>query len=121
MTMNGYRPPLTQAGVEERIVAISDDMETATEELARLSDIAAEAEVNFKVKWAQQILKAKAAGDGKSTVSDREAEATIATESELRARIISEARHSVQQDKLRTMRARLDALRTVSANIRAQT
>lgn len=121
-----YRPPLTQAGVEERIVDISDAMETAVEDLADKSDEAAEAEVAYKVKYAQSVLRAGARTDGtgrggRLTEGDKEATAITECEDELRARLITEAHKEVAQEKMRTMRARLDALRTVSANIRAQT
>lgn len=120
-----YRAPLTQAGVEERIVQISDAMEEAVHDLAQFSDEAAEAEVNYKIAFAKAVLKAGmqpgSGRGGKMTEGDKEATATVECENELRARIITEAKKEVQQEAMRTMRSRLDALRTVSANIRAQT
>lgn len=118
-------PPLTQVGVEREIMRLSDAMETATEELAKHADEAAIAEVDYKVGFAKAILKAglqQGSGrNGKMTEGDKDATATVECEDLLRARIISEAKHEVDQEKLRTMRSRIDALRTVSANIRAQT
>lgn len=125
MSTYGYVPPLTQVGVEERIVAISDAMELAVEDLARYSEEAAEAEVAYKVGYASAILQAgMQAGNGRSgkmTEGDKDATATVECEDLLRKRLITEAHKEVGQERMRTMRARLDSLRTVSANIRAQT
>ena len=125
MSYPQYAPPLTQAAVEERIVKISDAMELAVEELAKYGDEAAEAEVNYKVGYAQAILQAGmqpgTGRGGKMTEGDKDATATVECEDLFRQRIITEAKKEVATEKLRTMRARLSALQTVSANIRAAT
>lgn len=117
---------LTQAGVEQEIRRISDEMEEAVYELAEYAVAAAEAEVTHKVAYAQaRLATASMSGGsgpgGRVTEGDKESRANIDTEHQLRTRLISEARHEVAQEKLRSMRSRLDALRTISANIRSQT
>ena len=125
MTTYAYRPPLTQVAVEERIVDISDAMETVVEELAKFSDEAAEAEVDYKVGYASAILAAGmqpgAGRGGKMTEGDKDATATVEVEHLLRSRLIAEARHEVSIEKLRTMRARISALQSLSANLRHMT
>jgi hypothetical protein len=118
--------PLTQAGVEREIMRLSNAMEEATEELAKYADEAAVAEADYKVGYAKAVLKAGMRTDGtgrggRLTEGDKEATAIVEVEQELRRRCVKDAHHQVAQEKLRTMRARIDALRTVSANIRAQT
>lgn len=117
---NNYAP-LTQNGVEREITRLSGLMEEGVEELDRVSSDAAVAEADFKIRYAQERIKAKVQAGGKITVSDADDAATVETETELRRRLVTEAKKEVGQERMRTLRARIDALRTVSANIRAQT
>lgn len=117
--------PLTQAEVEGEISRLSSAMEDALDQLARNAIDAAEAEAEYKIKYAQKLLQAgglEGSGrGGRTTVDEREAIALGQCEPEFRARLIKEAHHGVSQEKLRTMRSQIDALRTIAANIRAQT
>lgn len=106
---------ISPAEVEGEILRLSALLETVTEAQADLGMNAGEAEVAYKVAYAKAMLRA----DG-DTAKDREAQATIWTEAELRGRKISEAMHSVNVEQCRTIRAQLDALRTLAANARAQ-
>ena len=89
-----------------------DDLLQATEEYADLADKAAQSEVKYKVAYARWMLKSDGA------VQVRQSHATVATEDEFLARKIAEARLATQSEVLRTLRARLDALRTLSADAR---
>jgi hypothetical protein len=111
---------LTQADIERAIMSVSEQMEQATFNLAEIADDAAVAEADYKVAFAR-ALWAKEAATEKLNVGAKDAAATIETEHELRARIISAAKLSVAQESLRTMRSRMDALRTVAANLRSMT
>lgn len=123
--MTGNRRPLTQSEVEGEIARLSDAMEDAMDELARRAQGAADAEADYKVAYAKELLKAgtlEGSGPrGRTTVDEREALALGKVEDLFRARLISEAHHNVAQERLRTQRSQIDALRTIAANIRAQT
>lgn len=125
---NHHRRPtdvITAAEVEEKILTISDSMEEALDVLDAFAERSAEAEVTYKVAYAKSSLGASGRSgsgrEGRMTVDEREATAILACEAQLRERLISEALYEVQREKLRTLRSQLDALRTISANIRAQT
>lgn len=105
--------PISPAQVESEILRLSALLEETAEEQAELGMNEGEAEVAYKVKHARALLEADA-----KTVSDREALATLASEAELRNRRIAEALLTANQEKCRTIRAQLDALRTIAANVR---
>lgn len=116
---------LTAGHVEAEIVRLSAAMDAALEELATYAVDAAQAEHAYKVQFAKEMLKAKnqpgSGPRGQTTDSVAEAKAIIHSDTELRERLVAEAFHGVTQEKLRTMRSQIDALRTISANIRAMT
>lgn len=98
---------------------LSDQMESGVELLAQVAEEAALNEVDFKVGFAKALLAAAMNATGKITVGDKEAQATVECEYLMRARLISNARHEVSVERLRTLRSRIDSLRTVSANLRS--
>lgn len=112
--------PLIQAEVEQGILNLSNALEDSTEEYATLSDVAAEAEADFKLKMARAIIGMSASGI-KATAQEKQARADLQAAEELRAWKIAEARRQAAKEHLLSLRARLDALRSLSANIRAQT
>lgn len=105
----------SQADVEAEILRLSARLEEATDEYARLITLAAQAEVDHKREWAQAVLKSV-----EGTVAQREAEAVLATYDALMQRKISEALASAQKELAISLRAQLNALQTLAANIRAQ-
>lgn len=116
--------PLTQGEVEEAITALSQTMELAIEELAQYSQEAANAEADYKIEYAKHLLKTKdmaATKMEKPTVAELEARALLGTSRLLRERLVAEAKHETAVEKLRTLRSRIDALRTLSANLRQVT
>lgn len=106
---------LTQVGVESEILRLSAMLEEATEQLAKAMEIEADAEVSFRIAEA----RAKLAATSKS-VEDRKAEALVACETWYTAYTVAEARRDALAETCRTLRSRLDALRTLSANLRGQ-
>lgn len=114
--------PLSQYDVEQSIANISDLLEDAVVELSQFANKAASCEADYKIAYAKELLRAKDhLGDQqkKPTVSELESLALIGTEDLFRARLIADAQLSVQQERLRTLRARLDALRSLNSNLRA--
>lgn len=105
----------TQVDVEAEILRLSERLEVATDEYARLITLAAQAEVEWKRDWAKAVLRSN-----EGTVAQREAEAVLATVDALMQRKISEALAGAQKELAHSLRTQLSALQTLAANIRAQ-
>lgn len=91
-----------------------DGMTSALAELERHSESAAQAEVTYKVKYAQCVLASE-----KKTVTEREHEATILCERELFQRVVSDRLEKVAKEKLLSYRSSMDAVRTLMVNARS--
>lgn len=112
---------LTAGEVEEEIMALSDRLETETYEYAELSDLAAVAEADFKILSARAMIAFAADPTLKITASVREAKVDQYCAEQLRSWKLAEARRQSKRESLLSLRSRLDAMRTLSANIRSQT
>lgn len=127
--MSEYRTPgqrvLTAVEVEAEIMRLSDAMEAELGEMASQAQAAAEAEHAFKVAYAKRRLEAGFEDGngrgGKTTVDEREDMALMATADLFKARLIAEALYDTAKERGRTRRSQIDSLRTLAANIRAQT
>ena len=122
---NGERSrtrPLAQVEIERAIIDLCDDLEATTEEFARISDEQAIAENDYKRKLTRALVSLGSVGvmpDGrKSTAEWREAQAAVTAEDECQRYRILDARLRATKEALTTKRARLDALRTIAANVR---
>lgn len=98
------------------------------EDIDRLEDAAhnkAVATHAYKVKFARERLRAKSSEGygpgGRTTDAEAEDHAMEKCGDEYLARLTAEALWDALEEKSRMMRAQLDALRTIAANIRAQT
>lgn len=115
--------PLAQVEIERAILDLSDALEVTTEEYARISEEAAEAENAYKRKLTRALVALGSSGvmpDGrKSTAEWREAQASITAEDEGARHRILDARLRAVREGLITKRTQLDALRTIASNIRA--
>lgn len=115
---------ITAVEVESEIMRLSDGMDDELSVLVDVAQAAAEAEYAYKVGYAQAVLKAaNVAGSGRNgltTVDERENMALRDSDSLLRAHLVADVLYEVAREKLRTMRSQIDALRTIAANIRAQ-
>lgn len=115
---------LTQAQVESGIQDIVERLDDLTHEYATASDHAAESEHVYRIKRARGIVAMAGElmpGGTKSTADWREAQADIIAADEGYVYRMADARLRALREALSTHRARLDALRTLSANVRAQT
>lgn len=124
MSYNGTRTrPLSQVEIESQIVSICDDLEATTEEFSRLCEEHAVAENAFKRTHARALVTLASAGtmpDGRKSTADwREAQSQVTSEEEAARYRILDARLRATKEGLITKRARLDALRTIAANVRA--
>ena len=111
-----YAPePLTQVRIESEIARLCALLEATTDELARACEESAEREVAWKVAEAGALLRS----DQKSAEL-RKAHALSQCRNEYGAHLRGCAMRDAMSEKCRTLRAQLDALRTLSANVRAQ-
>jgi hypothetical protein len=112
--------PLTQVEVEERIATVLEAMELHTEEYEDLARNAAEAEADFRKQSATALLAVIQHGD-KMTVAERQARADLYCADDHKAHLIATAARNSKREYLLSIRAHLDALRTLNASIRGQT
>jgi hypothetical protein len=106
---------ITPAAAERELTRLSAKLEEKSDELVTLLEAPAEADVNYKLAHARQLLGAT--GD---TVSEREAEAILACADLLRERRISEAVADACRESVRSLREQLGACRSINANVREQ-
>ncbi len=104
--------------IEERIIALSDAMEDGTRIYQERRSAAANAEVEYKLAmWTERL--ARPVIRGVRTVDEQEAEANIAVEGLYRDHKAADALLDAAKDAQITLRARLDAERTLAANYRS--
>ena len=112
---------LTSADVEQQILDIADALEAETHRYDDLAALAADSEADYKLGYARAIVNIAAHGSTKLTAAEKQARAELHAADELRVWKINEARRSASKEALLSLRARLDALRTLSATLRSQT
>ena len=111
---------IVQGQIEEQILVLVDELEKTTDVFATCIEETARADVAYKRSYS--IALAKRASDfPKETVAVREAKVITATIEELAVSKILGAKEKAVKEKLISLRSQLDALRTLSANVRAQT
>lgn len=106
---------LTQVDLENDIMAICDRMEQDIQTLAELSVQRAEAEADYKYRHARAVIEQ----EGKAPVATKEALAHLRASEQFKTWKILEAREKTTQQSLLAARSKLDALRTICANVRA--
>lgn len=115
---------LTQAQIEDGIETTVGMLESLTNDYARAQTEAAMAEAEYRLRYWRTFLAHKDSnGPGTRGPSDKECEgrAIIANEDAFRAYKITAAAVESIKGGLTTHRTRLDSLRTLAANVRAQT
>lgn len=103
---------LTQAQVEGELHRLVTAAEDVAHDVAARAEDAARAEHAFKIAYAKALLNA----DGPVVV--KESKALLDCEGEHLARKVADARLLAAQETARTIRAQLDALRSVNATVR---
>lgn len=101
-------------------MAMSTELETLTEDFADLAVEAATTEADYKHRFASRMVRL-ADSNQKMTAPIRHAMADLEASEELRARLIAEARRNACREGMLSLRHRIDAMRTLAANVRAQT
>ncbi len=116
---------VTQDDVETEILRLSALLEHATGDLADASEAAANAEADYRVAYAHEFYSPTRPDEEedppKLTEKLRESLATIACDELLHRYKVTAARQLSLTEKCRQLRAQLDAVRTISANVRGQT
>lgn len=111
---------LTQGEIEAAIMRLSEELEEITYRYADLADLAATAEADYKLQ-AARLMVGFAASPSKMTALEKQARVDAQCDGQYRVWKINEARRQSAKEALLSLRARLDSLRTLSANIRNQT
>ncbi len=110
---------LTQAEIENEILRVTNELEQQTYTFADVADLAATAEADYKLRYARAVVTLST--QSKMTAADKAARAELAAAEQLREWKVADARLKSTKEALLSLRARLDALRSLSANVRAQT
>lgn len=127
--------PLSQVEVEQALMEEADHLEaltnggtspkTGTEFMGydAICELAAETEADWKINFAEgMILQASKPAEGRGERRDlQEARVTKTHAEDLRAYLKAKAVKDAAKEALVTSRTRIDAIRTIAANVRAQT
>lgn len=111
--------PLTQHDVEGMLMNLSDALADATDEYRSLCDAAVQADLDYKHAFHSAVVRLSQGP--KVTADVRRSMAFLAAEQEERAAATIEAAKDAAKAGLRTITTRVEALRTISANVRNQT
>lgn len=107
--------PISQVEIEQEIIRLTSMLEDETETFEALAVDAAEKEADYKASWAKEYLSAK------GSIREREAWADYKLEIQIHNHKIAEALVKSKRERLSSLRTSIDALRTLAANVRAQT
>lgn len=110
----------SQLDIENEIIRLEGILEEVTDEFATACVDAAEAEAKYRVEYAKAFTRYRL-GVEKSSEKTAEAQATVEVGELLAGRRSAEALQRGLEEKCRSLRSSLDAVRTLSANVRAQT
>jgi hypothetical protein len=111
---------LNQGQVEAMIMDIVEALDEQTHVYSQIADQAAEAEADWKIRYARAVVSL-ANNESRMTAAERSARAEVNAANELRRFKTLEASKQATKEHLLSLRARLDALRTLNASIRTAT
>lgn len=100
------------------LVQAQDAIEELTETYGGTSDAAADAEADFKFRYARAIVELADSGV-KQPVAEREARAHVAAGDAFRVWQLAKARHDTVRQGLLSARTRQETLRTLASSERA--
>ena len=113
--------PISPYDIELGIIDLCEALEKETEQYAQLSELAAESEAKYKLIYSKTHVQMASNENGRMTVNEKQARADLIANDQFRIYRIYEARRAASREALLSLRARLDAMRTLSANLRIQT
>ena len=106
--------PISQVEIEQELLRFMDMLENETEVFEVLAVDSAKKESLYKSKWAKEYLSAK------GSIKEREAWADYKMDTFNYEHKIAEALVKTKRESLLSIRASMDAMRTLNANVRAQ-
>ena len=106
--------PISQVDVENGLLDLIEELEKETEAFERLAVDAAKKEALYKTNWAKEYLSAK------GSIKEREAWADYKMDELNYEFKIAEALMKTKREALLSIRACMDAMRTLNANVRVQ-
>lgn len=109
----------SQLDIENEIIRLEGILEDTTDEFAIVCIEASNAEATYRVAYAKAFVRHRI--EDKSSEKTAEAQSTVDCEDLLVARRGAEGQQRGLEEKCRSLRSSLDAVRTLSANVRAQT
>lgn len=112
-------PPLTQADVERLILELTDVLADHTDEHRLLCEQTAIAEMDYKHAFHSAVVTL--ASGPRVTADVRKSTAWLRSENAERAYTTLAAAKEASRENLRSLTTRIEALRTISANVRNQT
>jgi len=113
--MTEYPVPISQVEIESELTRLIKLLEEETDAYAVVAVDQAKKDARYKMEWAKSYL----AADG--SVKERESWADYQQADTHHDLKIAEALVKAKQQKMNTLRTSMDALRTLAANVRAQT
>lgn len=106
--------PISQIEIEQELIRLMDELEKETEQFESLAIDMAKKEASYKSNWAREYLSAK------GSIKEREAWADYKLDQESFDFKCAEALVKAKREKLLSVRASMDAIRTLNANVRTQ-
>lgn len=106
--------PISQIEIEQELLRFMDLLESETEAFEVLAVDAAKKEALYKSNWAKEYLSAK------GSIKEREAWADYKMDELNYEFKIAEALMKTKREALLSIRASMDAMRTLNANVRVQ-
>lgn len=113
--MPDYPAPISQAEIEAELIRLSKMLEEETDEFMVLIVDHAKKDARYKMEWAKSYLGADGAVKERESWADYQ-QADVHYDAK-----IAEALMKAKREKMQTVRTSMDALRTLAANVRAQT
>jgi len=108
--------PISQIEIEEELVRLVALLEQETDDFAIAAEDEAKKQARFKKQWAMTFLAKK-----EGSVKEKEAWADYENADEMFDMKVADALMRAKREKMHGLRTSIDALRTLSANVRAQT
>jgi shikimate 5-dehydrogenase len=115
---------MNQYEIQQAIEAELERMEGLADALREAGIDQSRAEVDYKVNYAKERLRARSAGnvDGVKVTQDHADDlATVATEDDLHARLLTSNNLMTLKEALHASKTHLEALRTLAASYRTAT
>lgn len=106
--------PISQVEIEEELIRLMDRLETETEQFETVAMDLAKKEALYKSNWAKEYLSAK------GSIKEREAWADYKMDQQNFEYKCAEALVKAKREVLLSIRASMDAIRTLNANVRTQ-